>query len=44
MNGKTVGEQNTSFLLVESFTSLPFLPQLVLCWCALCCALSLIKS
>lgn len=31
-------------LLVESFTSLPFLPQLVLCWCALCCALSLIKS
>ena len=31
-------------LLVESFTSLPFLPQLVLCWCALCCALSLVKS
>ena len=31
-------------LLIQCFTSLPFLPQLVLCWCALCCALSLIKS
>ena len=34
----------TLVLLVEAFTTLPFLPQLVLCWCALCCALSLIKS
>ena len=34
----------TLVLLVEAFTTLPFLPQLVLCWCALCCALSQVKS
>ena len=31
-------------LLIQTFTSLPFLPQLVLCWCALCCALAVVKS
>ena len=31
-------------LLVEAFTTLPFLPQLVLCWCALCGALAVVKN
>ncbi|MEQ2443922.1 zinc ribbon domain-containing protein [Pseudoflavonifractor sp. CLA-AP-H29] len=31
-------------LLVEVFTTLPFLPQLALCWCALCGALAVVKG
>lgn len=31
-------------LLIQAFTTLPFLPHLVLCYCALCAALPLVKS
>lgn len=31
-------------LLVQTFTVLPFLPQLALCWCCLCGVLSAVKS
>lgn len=31
-------------MLVETFTGLPFLPQLALCWCCLCAALAVVKK